>query len=60
MDREILLLKPYHYQPGCKESGNTWSSIAEDLTKILELHFDINQKGARDRCPNLLETHEKR
>ena len=55
----MLLIKPYQYKPGSKDSGNAWSSIAEDLNKISEVPFDVNQKGARDRCHNLVENHKK-
>ena len=59
LGREILLIKPYQYKSGFKESGNAWSSIAEDLNKIAGVHFDVNQKGVRDRCRNLLEKQKK-
>ena len=59
LGREILLIKPYQYKAGSKEIGNAWSSVAEDLNKISAVRFDVNQKGARDRCRNLLEKHEK-
>ena len=58
LGREIFLEKPYQYQAGSKESGNAWSS--EDLNKISEVEFDVNQKGVRDQCRNLLEKHKKR
>ena len=60
LGREILLIKPCQYKSGFKESGNAWSSIAEDLNKIAGVHFDVNQKGVRDRCRNLLEKHKKK
>ena len=59
LGREILLIKPCQYKSGFKESGNAWSSIAEDLNKIAGVHFDVNQKGVRDRCRNLLEKQKK-
>ena len=60
LGREILLIKPYQYKPASTGSGNAWSSIAEDLNKISEVYFDVNQKAVRDRCRNLLEKHKKR
>ena len=60
LGREILLIKPHQDKPGSKESGNAWSSIAEDLNKISQVHFDVNQKDVRDRCRNLLEKHKKK
>ena len=60
LGRGILLIKPYQEKPESKDSGNAWSSIAEDLNKISEVPFDVNQKGIRDRCRNLLEKHKKR
>ena len=45
LGREILLMKPYQYKPGYKQIGNAWTSVAEDLNKILEVRFDVNQKG---------------
>ena len=59
LGREILLIKPYQYKPASKGSGNAWSSIAEDLNKISEVYFDVNQKAVRDRCRNLLEKQKK-
>ena len=60
LGREILLIKPHQDKPGSKESGNAWGSIAEDLNKISEVHFDVNQKDVRDWCRNLLEKHKKK
>ena len=63
LGKEILLIKPvynYQYKPGSRESGNAWSYIAEDLNKISKVHFDVNQKGVRDRCRNLPENHKNR
>ena len=37
------MIKPYQYKSGYKESENAWSSIAEDLNKISEVHFGVNQ-----------------
>ena len=58
LGREMLLINPYQHKPGSKESGNAWSSIAEDLNKISEVYVDVNQKGVRDRCRNLLKKHK--
>ena len=60
LGREIFLIKPYQYKPGSKDSGNVWSSIADDLNKISEVPFDVNQKDVRDRCRNLLEKTQKK
>ena len=57
LGREILLIKPYQYNPESKESGNAWSSIADN--KISEVQFDANQKSVRDQCRYLLEKHQK-
>ena len=54
------MIKPYQYKPGSKKSGNAWSSIAEDLNKISEVHFDINQEGVIDRCHNLIKKQKKK
>ena len=54
------MIKPYQYKSGHKESENAWNSIAEDLNKIPEVHFDVNQKGVRDRCRNLLNKHKNK
>ena len=32
--KEILLLKPFRFQPRTKGSGTTWSQVAEDLKQI--------------------------
>ena len=56
----MLLIKPYQYKLGYKESENAWSSIAEDLNKISEVHFGVNEKGVRDRCRNLLDKHKNK
>ena len=49
------MIKPYQYISESKESGNAWSSIAEDLNKISEVHFDVNQIGVRDQCCNFAQ-----
>ena len=59
LGRKVLLGKPDQYKPGYKESGHARISIAVDLNKISEVHFDVNQKSVRDRCRHLLEKHKQ-
>ena len=49
------MIKRYQYILESKESGNAWSSIAEDLKKISEVHFDVNQIDFRDQCRNFAQ-----
>ena len=43
------MMKPYQFRPGSKESGNAWSSIADDLNTVTEVIFYVSQKSVRDR-----------
>ena len=58
--REMLLLRPYQFKPGSKESGNAWSSIASDLGELQEVSFTVTQKSVRDRYRLLLEKHKRK
>ena len=58
--REILMIRPYQFKSGSKESGSAWSFVSGDLNSILELTFTNSQKSARDRNQLLLDKHVKR
>lgn len=58
--REILLMRPYSFKPGTKESGSAWFSVASDLNTVQELKFTVNQKSVRDRTKLLLEHYNTR
>ena len=58
--REILMVKPYQYKAGSKESGNTWTVIAENLNSTSEVSFNTSQKSVRDRYRLLLDKHVKK
>ena len=60
LGREVLLIKPYQFKSGSKESGTAWTSIAKDLNKITEVKFNVSQKAVRDHCRNLLEKHKRK
>ena len=55
--REILVLRPYQYQKGSKESGNAWNLITDIMNeKVKEL--SVTTKSVRDHF-NLLLTKRK-
>ena len=58
--REILMMRPYQFKSGSKESGSAWSSVSEDLNSIQELTFTTSQKSVRDRYRLLLDKHVKK
>ena len=47
--KEILLLEPFRFRPRTKESGTTWSQVAEDLRQIKSLNMTVDQRAVRDR-----------
>ena len=58
--REVLLMKPYTFKPGTKESGSAWSSVATDLNTVKDVLFTVNQKSVRDRTKLLLDKFKRR
>ena len=58
--RELLLMRPWTFKPGTKESGHAWTSVAQDLNNIKELKFTVNQKSVRDHTKLLLEKYNQR
>jgi len=58
--REIIMIQPYKFKPGSKESGHAWSTISTDLNKVSEVKFCTTQKSVRDRYKLLLEKHNKK
>lgn len=58
--REILMIQPYQYRSGSKESGNAWTCISTDLNKIVEVKFNTTQKSVRDRYKLLLDKYNKK
>ena len=57
--REILLIKPYAYKSGTKESGAAWTMIANDLNSVREVKFQVTQKSVRDRCKLLIDKFKR-
>ena len=37
--REVLMIKPYQYKPGTKESGGAWSLVSDELNTVQEVFF---------------------
>ena len=60
LGRELLLMKPYKYKPGTKESGAAWTSVAEDLNKVTEVSFNVSQKAVRDRTKLLIDKFKRK
>lgn len=58
--REILMIQPYQYRSGSKESGNAWTSISTDLNSIVEVKFNTTRKSVRDRYKLLLDKYNKK
>ena len=55
--REILVLRPYQYQKGSKESGNAWNLITDIMNEKVE-ELSVTTKSVRDHF-NLLLTKRK-
>ena len=55
--REILVLRPYQYQKGSKESGNAWNLITDIMNEKVE-ELSVTTKSVRDHF-NLLLTKQK-
>lgn len=53
--KEILLLEPFRFRPRTKESGTTWSQVAEDLRQIKSLNIllirELSEIGTRYLSP---------
>ena len=49
---EVLLIEPYQYKHGSKESGGAWQLIADELNAVDRTVADP------DRCHGLQETYE--
>ena len=58
--REILMIQPYQYRSGSKESGSAWTCISSELNNIAEVKFNTSQKSVRDRYKLLLDKHNKK
>ena len=58
--REVLLLKPYTFKSGTKESGSAWSSVACNLNTVIEVTFNVSQKSVRDRTKLLIDKFKRR
>ena len=55
--REILVLRPYQYQKGSKESGNAWNLITDIMNERVK-ELSVTTKSVRDHF-NLLLTKRK-
>ena len=60
LGRELLLMKPYNFKPGTKESGAAWTAVADDLNKITEIKFNVNQKSVRDHTKTMIANHKRK
>ena len=53
--KKILLLEPFRFRPRTKESGTTWSQVAEDLRQIKSLNIllirELSEIGTRYLSP---------
>ena len=56
--REILMMKPYQHRSGSNESGNVWTSVAQDLNNITEIFFNVSQKSVRDHFRLILDKYK--
>ena len=55
-----MVVKPYQYKPGSKDSGAAWSTVAEDLNNIKEHNFVVTQKSVRDRFKLVMEKFSRK
>ena len=60
--REILLIKPYQYKPGTKESDTAWTNVSHDLKSITLtwVSFSTTQTSVRDRYRLLMDKYKKK
>lgn len=57
--KEILLLEPFRFRPRTKESGTTWSQVAEDLRQIKSLNMSC-PRSVQDTQVPLLAKDDRR
>ena len=46
---EIIIIEPYKRRKGSNERGKLWTEIANNLNKLEEVQFRVNQRGVRER-----------
>lgn len=59
--REVLVVEPYLYKPGTKETGLKWSEVAEKINRYA--HFSSkprDQRSVRERFSKLLSDHKRK
>ena len=45
LGRELLFMKPYNFKPVTRDSGSAWTAVAEDLNKVTEVKFNMNNSN---------------
>ena len=55
--REMLLIEPYQYKHGSKESGGAWQLIADEFNAVDRIKFTVTQEGVRDHMNLLVKKH---
>ena len=51
--REIVLAQPFQHKFGSRERGHTWDEVADQLSKISEPKFHVDQRAVRERYSKL-------
>ena len=46
---EIVIIEPYKFKKGSNERGKLWTEVANNLNKLEEVQFRVNQRGVRER-----------
>ena len=46
---EILITEPFKFRKGSLDRGRLWTVVANNLNRIEEVHFNVKQRGVRER-----------
>ena len=46
---EILITEPFKFRKGSLDRGRLWTAVANNLNRIEEVHFNVKQRGVRER-----------
>ncbi|XP_065063939.1 calponin homology domain-containing protein DDB_G0272472-like [Rhopilema esculentum] len=58
--REILVEEPYLFKMGTRERGHSWDNVANNLNRIGQPHFMVDQRAVRDRFLKLERSFKRK
>lgn len=58
--REILVEEPYTFKHGSREKGRCWDCIAQNLNRVEQPEFSVDQRAIRDRYVKLKKSYKKK